>query len=360
MLDVYESPYGLAAVSRFVGRGRVHRGGDLGRRLGCGRGLGLGGGVPRRALARGGLRRRGGLGRSCGLGWSCGLRRGGRAAGAAGSAGAAGAAASGGAGAGSAGAAGAGSAGAGSAGAAGAVGAAASGRAGAAASGGAGAAPSPASAAAAPSSRLGAVPAASARRDDRGRAGSSRGPRATPSAITRQSSAHERIASSLPGITRSTSSGSQFVSTSPITGMFSRRASRTASVSSFRSMTNTASGSRRMSATPPRLISSFSSSRELRRRSFVGSRSSWPSAFRRRSSCRYAMRSLDGAEVGQQAAEPAVVDVRLAGARRRSPRRPPAPASWCRRTARCRRVGDDVAGEVVRRLDQLGSSAAGR
>src|SRR3712207_9201280 len=40
---------------------------------------------------------------------------------------------------------------------------------------------------------------------------------------------HERIASSLPGMTNSTPSGSQFVSTSPMIGMRRRWASRTRS-----------------------------------------------------------------------------------------------------------------------------------
>ena len=43
-------------------------------------------------------------------------------------------------------------------------------------------------------------------------------PASMPSAIARTISEHERIASSLPGITKSASSGSQFVSTSAITG----------------------------------------------------------------------------------------------------------------------------------------------
>ena len=43
-------------------------------------------------------------------------------------------------------------------------------------------------------------------------------PAAMPSATTRVTRLHERIASSLPGITKSASSGSAFVSTSPMTG----------------------------------------------------------------------------------------------------------------------------------------------
>src|SRR5215213_2113565 len=56
-------------------------------------------------------------------------------------------------------------------------------------------------------------------------------PAAIPSAIARMTSEHERIASSLPGITKSASSGSQLVSTRATTGRPSRRASRTASCS---------------------------------------------------------------------------------------------------------------------------------
>ena len=74
-------------------------------------------------------------------------------------------------------------------------------------------------------------------------------------------------------------------------GMLRRRASRTASCSLRRSTTKTASGWRFMSATPPRFASSFSSSDSMAMRSFEGSRSSWPSVFRRRSSWRCSMRS---------------------------------------------------------------------
>ena len=116
-------------------------------------------------------------------------------------------------------------------------------------------------------------------------------PSAIASASSRTISADERIASSLPGITKSASSGSQFVSTSPITGMFRRRASRTASASFFMSITTTASGSLRVSATPPRFASSFSSSESVEARSLDGSRSSCPSAFWRRRLCSAAMRS---------------------------------------------------------------------
>ena len=52
-----------------------------------------------------------------------------------------------------------------------------------------------------------------------------------------------------------------------------------------------ASGWRRMSATPPRLASSFSSSASIEIRSFAGSRPSWASCFSARSSCRRWIRS---------------------------------------------------------------------
>ena len=52
-----------------------------------------------------------------------------------------------------------------------------------------------------------------------------------------------------------------------------------------------ASGWRRMSATPPRFASSFSSSASIEMRSFAGSRSSCDSVFSERSSCRRWIRS---------------------------------------------------------------------
>ena len=60
-------------------------------------------------------------------------------------------------------------------------------------------------------------------------------------------------------------------------------------------------------------------------------------------------RLLHGPEVGEHAAEPAVVHVELARALRLALRRAPAPAAWCRRTAPCRRCGDRLAQEVERR-----------
>ena len=117
-------------------------------------------------------------------------------------------------------------------------------------------------------------------------------PSITPSAMTRAIRSFERMASSLPGIARSTSSGSQFVSTRPISGMWRRLASRTASCSALRSITKIALGSFCMFATPDRFVSSLSSSCRRTRRSLAGSSSSWPSASRRRRSWSRLMRSV--------------------------------------------------------------------
>ena len=68
-------------------------------------------------------------------------------------------------------------------------------------------------------------------------------PSATAAATTRVSSSAERIASSLPGIGKSTSSGSQLVSSTAITGMPSLRASSTAMCSFLVSTIQTAAGS---------------------------------------------------------------------------------------------------------------------
>src|SRR5258706_15108528 len=56
-------------------------------------------------------------------------------------------------------------------------------------------------------------------------------------------------------------------------------------------MMNPASGWRRMSATPPRFASGFSSSPAIAIRSCAGRRSIWPSSRRRRISCRRSIRS---------------------------------------------------------------------
>ncbi len=128
-------------------------------------------------------------------------------------------------------------------------------------------------------------------------------PSSIASTIARVISSHERIASSLPGIGKSASSGSQFVSTSATTGRPSRRASRTASCSLRRSMMKTASGCFFMSATPPRLASSFSSSDSIVIRSFAGSSSSWPppSAGGDRAGARSAPRSCASSSAGRPA-----------------------------------------------------------
>jgi hypothetical protein len=91
-------------------------------------------------------------------------------------------------------------------------------------------------------------------------------------------SAHERIASSLPGTTKSMPSGSQLVSTRPMIGIRRRWASLTAIASVLRSITNIASGVRCMFLTPPRLARSFARSAIAAMRSRVGSSASWPSA----------------------------------------------------------------------------------
>ena len=102
----------------------------------------------------------------------------------------------------------------------------------------------------------------------------------------------ERMASSFPGITKSIGSGSQFVSTSPMIGILRRFASRTPIASVLRSTTNTASGGRCMSATPPRFVSSLSRSDMAAMRSRTGSSSIVPDSVQSRRSCRRRMRLL--------------------------------------------------------------------
>ena len=108
-------------------------------------------------------------------------------------------------------------------------------------------------------------------------------------------------------------SGSQLVSTRPMIGMRRRWASRTAIASVLRSMTNIASGTRCMFLTPPRLACSFSEvglggqalARRQQRELAVGL------------VALEVVQALDARRhrlvVRQQAAEPAVVDVRHAG-----------------------------------------------
>ena len=122
-------------------------------------------------------------------------------------------------------------------------------------------------------------PAARRRRRRPARASSSRAavdrperairPSATASATTRVSSAAERIASSLPGIGKSTSSGSQLVSSTAITGMPSLRASSTAMCSFLVSTIQTAAGTFCMSRRPPRVLVSLIFSRDSCRVSFL-------------------------------------------------------------------------------------------
>src|SRR5512132_3289177 len=101
-------------------------------------------------------------------------------------------------------------------------------------------------------------------------------PSARASAIRRVTSETDRIASSLPGITKSTSSGSQFVSTIAMTEMPSLRASLTAMCSFLVSITKIASGSRSRLCMPPRLRSSFSFSWRRRIASRLGRKSNAP------------------------------------------------------------------------------------
>src|SRR5512132_160229 len=101
-------------------------------------------------------------------------------------------------------------------------------------------------------------------------------PSARASAIRRVTSETDRIASSLPGITKSTSSGSQFVSTIAMTEMPSLRASLTAMCSFLVSITKIASGSRSRLCMPPRLRSSFSFSWRRRIASRLGRKSKAP------------------------------------------------------------------------------------
>jgi hypothetical protein len=73
-------------------------------------------------------------------------------------------------------------------------------------------------------------------------------------------------------------SGLQLVSTTATIGIFSLLASVTPMCSFLVSMMNTASGSLAMSRMPPRLRSSFSSSRDFMSASFLGMTSKSPTA----------------------------------------------------------------------------------
>ena len=98
------------------------------------------------------------------------------------------------------------------------------------------------------------------------------------------------MASSLPGMTYCTRSGSQLVSTTATTGMPSLLASATARCSFLVSRTNTASGRRPMLRMPDRLRSSFSSSRPRMSASFFGMASNSPESRMRWYSCILATR----------------------------------------------------------------------
>ena len=164
-------------------------------------------------------------------------------------------------------------------------------------------------------------------------------PSPTTSPIELMISAHERIASSLPGMTYSMPSGSQFVSTRPMIGIRRRCASRTAISSTLRSMTTIAFGGRVM----------FFDAAEVRAQlREVGERGH---ALARRQQRELAVglvalevvqaldALVDRLEVRQQAAEPAVVDVRHAGL--------------------LGRVLDRVAGLLLRADEQHGAALVG-
>ena len=142
------------------------------------------------------------------------------------------------------------------------------------------------------------------RRGDRRRR--SRGRRASTSGSRRR----------CPGTTYVTSSGSQFVSTSAITGSPSRCASRSASCSLRRSTMKTASGWRFIAETPPRFDSSFSSSTAHRDALLGGQQVELALLLQAAQLLEVGDPVGDRAPVGEQAAEPAVRDVRHADARR--------------------------------------------
>ncbi len=87
-----------------------------------------------------------------------------------------------------------------------------------------------------------------------------------------------RSASSLPGITQSTWSGSELVSTTATTGTPMRRASRTAISSLCESTTNMASGGVVMFSTPSRFWFRCFNSRSRRAASFFESCAMRPSS----------------------------------------------------------------------------------
>ena len=134
-------------------------------------------------------------------------------------------------------------------------------------------------------------------------------PSSTASAITRASSELARMASSLPGIGYCTSSGSTLVSTTATTGMPSLLASVTAMRSFLVSSTKIASGRLVRPRRPPRLRCSFSSSRVSSSASFFGIASNSPGRLHALVLEHLGDALGDRVEVGEHAAEPALVDV---------------------------------------------------
>ena len=123
-----------------------------------------------------------------------------------------------------------------------------------------------------------------------------------------------RSASSLPGMTQSTRSGSQLVSTMATTGMPMRRASRTAITSEFGSITNIASGGVAMFSTPEKFCCRCFSSRSRRARFLLGKlrhAAVFDMALQK-------LQALDGFlqrdPIGERAAQPAVIHVEHAAA----------------------------------------------
>ena len=163
-------------------------------------------------------------------------------------------------------------------------------------------------------------------------------PAAMPSAIASTIRLHERIASSLPGMMKSASSGSQFVSTSAMIGTPSRRASRTASCSFLRSTMKTASGCRRQVGDAAEVRLELLELGEQRDPLLRGQQLELTLALEAAQLVQVRDPVGDRPPVRQQAAEPAVRDVRHADAARLLRRRRPAPASSCRRRGSCRRA----------------------
>ena len=147
-------------------------------------------------------------------------------------------------------------------------------------------------------------------------------------------------------------SGSTFVSTTATTGILSLLASVTAMCSFFVSSTKTASGRFSRPRMPPRFFCSFSSSRVRRSASFFGIASNSPTGLHALVLLHLVDALGDRLEVGEHAAEPALVDVGhpdLLGVAADRVLRLLLGADEHDRAA----VGDQVADEDVRRLDAL-------